>query len=196
MYRYLKLITSLVLLGGAAALLLGNTVWAGNIVSGQGTSQTLELGQIKVTGQAMVLKVLQMIKLGLEEPFSSDPKLANVVVCRMHNETGSHVKQTLICATNKAWLDGRSAMQTGLESVQTQSAPGSDSFMGVSTCASNICDSEVFAPLNNALSGLSGGYLQTTVDGSKLHALLNKIPTPAQARSKVKLKNMNFPIRP
>jgi hypothetical protein len=179
-----------------AALLFSSPVLADKIVRGQGQNQTLELGQIQVTGRPMVLKVLQIIKQGLEEPLSTDASKANVVVCRVNDETGSHIKQTLLCATNKAWLSERSTMQANLQSAQSQVAPGSDSFMGVTTCASGLCNSVQFDPLNDALSALPGGFLKTSVDGVELRRLLKNISTPAKVKSSAELKDKNFPAAP
>lgn len=152
---------------------------AGNLISGEGPDQVLALGPITVTGTPMVLKVLQMIKIGLDEPFSTDPRMANVVVCRMHDETGSHFTQTLICATNKAWFGIRSATQTGMLNTRANetNAGGADD-PGTTSCASNGCYGQAFMALNEALAALPGGYLHTSVDGSALRSVLKDIPYP------------------
>lgn len=154
---------------------------ADDLISQKGEDQVLHLGPITVTGTPMVLKVLQMIKIGLDEPLSTDPRMANVVVCRMHDETGSHFHQTLICATNKAWSGVRESTQTGMLNARanaTNTAGGDNSAPGTTACASSACYGQAFMALNEALSALPGGYLHTSVDGSALHKALKDIPYP------------------
>lgn len=168
-----------ILLSGALGTTFAPGAAADNLISGEGPDQVLALGPITVTGTPMVLKVLQMIKIGLDEPFSTDPRMANVVVCRMHDETGSHFTQTLICATNKAWFGMRRATQMGMlnaraNETNTNGAEGA----GSTSCASNGCYAQAFMALNEALAALPGGYLHTSVDGSALRSALKDIPYP------------------
>ena len=168
------------------ALILGSALCicapvgsADNLIAGQGQNQVLNLGPITVTGEPMVLKVLQMIKIGLDEPLSTDPRMANVVVCRMHDETGSHFTQTLICATNKAWYGIRNAAQRNMLNARANATnTGPSGGAGTTSCESAACYSVVFDALNEALSGLPGGYLHTSVDGSALRKALDHIPYP------------------
>lgn len=168
-----------VLIFGSTLCLCAPAATAGNLITGQGRQQVLNLGPITVTGTPMVLKVLQMIKIGLREPQSTDPRMANVVVCRMHDETGSHFTQTLICATNKVWYDIRSATQVGMLNARanaTNTNGAGDA--GSTSCTSNACYGQVFMALNEAIAGLPGGYLHTSVDGAALRKALEHIPYP------------------
>ncbi|MGH8293682.1 MAG: hypothetical protein ACRESA_09470 [Gammaproteobacteria bacterium] len=167
-------------------LLLGSTLClcapaasADNLITGQAQNQVLNLGPITVTGEPMVLKVLQMIKIGLDEPLSTDPRMANVVVCRMHDETGSHFTQTLICATNKAWTGVRESTQTGMLNARANATntAGPDA-AGTTACTSSACYGQAFMALNEALAALPGGYLHTSVDGVALRKALKDIPYP------------------
>lgn len=153
---------------------------ADDLITQQGDDQVLHLGPITVTGTPMVLKMLQMIKIGLDEPLSTDPRMANVVVCRMHDETGSHFTQTLICATNKAWTGVRESTQTGMLNARANATntAGGDGNAGTTACASSACYGQAFMALNEALSALPGGYLHTSVDGSALRKALKDIPYP------------------
>lgn len=153
---------------------------ADDLITNKGEDQVLHLGPITVTGTPMVLKVLQMIKIGLDEPLSTDPRMANVVVCRMHDETGSHFTQTLICATNKAWAGVRESTQTGMLNARANATntAGGDGNAGTTACVSSTCYGQAFMALNEALSALPGGYLHTSVDGSALRKALKDIPYP------------------
>ncbi|MDE1888122.1 MAG: hypothetical protein KGI32_08300 [Gammaproteobacteria bacterium] len=153
---------------------------ADDLITQQGDAQVLHLGPITVTGTPMVLKVLQMIKIGLDEPLSTDPRMANVVVCRMHDETGSHFTQTLICATNRAWSGVRESTQTGMLNARANATntAGGDGNAGTTTCVSSACYGQTFMALNEALSALPGGYLHTSVDGGALRKALKDIPYP------------------
>lgn len=152
---------------------------ADNLINGQGQSQVLNLGPITVTGSPMVLKVLQMIKIGLQEPLSTDPRMANVVVCRMHDETGSHFTQTLICATNKAWYGIRSTTQRSMLSAHaSETNTGGSGAPGITKCDSSACYGVMFDAFNEALAGLPGSYLHTSVDGGALRKALAGIPYP------------------
>ncbi|MDE1984841.1 MAG: hypothetical protein KGL98_11665 [Gammaproteobacteria bacterium] len=152
---------------------------ADDLITQQGEDQVLHLGPITVTGTPMVLKVLQMIKIGLDEPLATDPRMANVVVCRMHDETGSHFHQTLICATNKAWTGVRESTQTGMLNARAnETNAGGANGPGTTSCVSNGCYGQAFMALNEALAALPGGYLHTSVDGSALRSALKDIPYP------------------
>ncbi|HVA54281.1 MAG TPA: hypothetical protein VNI53_00555 [Gammaproteobacteria bacterium] len=146
---------------------------------GDATPQTAQddnaimyLGKIEVKGEKNIVKTLQAIKIGLQMPYSTDPKLADVVVCRIENQTGSHVKQWLICGTNRTLAQQRSAMNTAMIT-----AVAGESQFG-SSCTSSGCYEQVFAVLNETLNSLPGNYLHTSVNGPALHGLLEKIPYP------------------
>jgi len=130
------------------------------------------LGTIQVHGEKNIVKTLQAIKIGLQLPYSNDPKLANVVVCRIEDQAGSHIKKWLICGTNRTLAQQRAALHTAMvTTVPAASQSGS-------TCTSTACYEQVIAVLNETLNSLPGNYLHTSVNGPALHALLEKIPYP------------------
>jgi len=138
----------------------------------QDNNATMYLGTIKVVGEKNIVKTLQAIKIGLQMPYSNDPKLANVVVCRLEYQAGSHLRQWLICGTNHTLSQQRAALHNAMfASVAAGSQAGS-------TCTSSACYEQVFAALNETLNSLPGNYLHTSVNGPALHGLLEKIPYP------------------
>lgn len=137
----------------------------------QDDNATMYLGKIEVKGEKNIVKTLQAIKLGLQMPYSSDPKLADVVVCRIEDQAGSHVKQWLICATNRDAAKRRDAIHTSMITATAQNS------YGVS-CSSSACYEAVFAALNETLNSQPGHTIHTSVNGPALHKLLEKIPYP------------------
>ena len=138
----------------------------------QNDNMTIYLGNIEVHGQNKIIKTLQAIRIGLQMPYSNDPELANVVVCRLQDQAGSHIKQWLICGTNRTLSQRREAMHIAMDAaVTTGSQFGS-------ICTSSACYTAVFAALNETLNSLPGNYMHTTVNGAALHGLLEKIPYP------------------
>ncbi|MGH8398068.1 MAG: hypothetical protein ACRETA_07460 [Gammaproteobacteria bacterium] len=174
MHAHKNLIPAQVLLLAGLSWLLFAPASAQNIVTGENKIETMQLGKIDVTGQAMILKVLQIIKQGLQEPYSDDPKLANVVVCRLNHETGSHITSTLICATNRIHSEGHDALQLAGETGRARNTQGVCDAMG-SACASTQ-DNQIFDALNESLDALPGHYLHASVNTTVLHALLRDIP--------------------
>ncbi len=140
----------------------------------QNDNATMYLGKVEVHGQANIVKTLQAIKVGLEQPYSNDPKLANVVVCRLQNQASSHIRQWLICGTNHVLSQQRAALHIAMDAAVT-----AGSSVEGATCMTSACYAQVFAVMNETLNSLPGHYLQTGVNGSALHGLLQKIPYPA-----------------
>ena len=140
----------------------------------QNDNATMYLGKVEVHGEANIVKTLQAIKVGLEQLYSNDPKLANVVVCRLQDQAGSHIRQWLICGTNRTLSQQRAALHIAMDAAVTAGSSVGES----ATCMSSACYAQVFAVLNETLNSLSGHYLQTGVNGSALHGLLEKIPYP------------------
>lgn len=129
------------------------------------------LGNVEVRGQEKITKTLQAIKVALDMPYSNDPKLADMMVCRLEEKAGSHVQQILICGTNRILSKQRAAVQMHMAaSVMINSRGG--------PCVSSICYSGVFDELNETLDSMPGHYLKTTVDGSALRGLLQQVPYP------------------
>lgn len=158
----------------AAILLVSFTtsVCASDLLTKEKGQDVLRLGKIEVEGTPTVLRVLQIIKQGLHEPYSNDPKLANVVVCRLNEQAGSHIHQTLICATNRAFSTGRDALHTASASSH---ASQSNATCTTTTCLT-VTDEQTFSVLNETLNSLPGQYLETSVDGAEFRKLLDMIP--------------------
>ncbi|MGB9430562.1 MAG: hypothetical protein WCC11_11920 [Gammaproteobacteria bacterium] len=169
-----KMFIPLILLLASGLLSFSPSTSAQNIVTGKNNSEVLQLGKIKVEGEPMILKVLQIIKQGLQEPYSNDPKLANVVVCRLNEEAGSHLTSTLLCATNRVFSEGRDAVHLAGANAH---ASESDATCSGTACAT-LQDQQIFAAMNEALDSLPGHYLHASVNGAALHKLLEKIPNP------------------
>jgi hypothetical protein len=130
---------------------------------------SIHLGKIQVKGEKQIIKVLQSIKLALRQPYSDDPKLANVVVCRIKNDIGSHANQLLICATNHTLSERREVTRTALTvMISGPTGGGEDAELDV---------------LHSMLMGLPDNYLHAPVNGPALQALLKKIPDPTVAEA-------------
>lgn len=127
---------------------------------------TVRLGKITVRGEQKIVAVLQAIKVALRTPESSDPKLANVVICRLHNEIGSHERQILTCGTNASLAARRDATQTAMRwALSNPGPPG------------GTPDSAAFE-LNQMLANQPGNILHAPVNGPAFRSLLEKIPLP------------------
>ena len=129
----------------------------------------IQLGKIQVKGEKQIIKVLQSIKIALRQPYSSDPRLANVVVCRIENDIGSHAKQLLVCGTNRTLAKRRDRIQTALTVMLSAPTPGGE-------------QAEV-SVLQEMLESLPDNYLHAPVNGPALRALLKKIPDPPPSRN-------------
>jgi hypothetical protein len=137
-------------------------------------NMVMYLGNVEVRGQEKITKTLQAIKVALDMPYSNDPKLADVMVCRLEEKAGSHVQQILICGTNRILSKQRAALQMHMAVAVTLNSHGGP-------CTSIDCYSGVFDELNETLDSMPGHYLKTTVDGSALHGLLQQVPYPPKA---------------
>ncbi len=136
------------------------------LVTGQGQNEVLQLGGIKVSGQPMIQKVLQTVKFGLQKPYSNDPALADVVVCRLNAESGNPSDQVLTCATNRTWSSSQS-----LRSIMAGAATAT----GGTSCSADHCQPAVLAQFASALDQLPGHYLQTSVNLKQLHRLMDAV---------------------
>ena len=132
----------------------------------------MRLGEVEVHGQVNITRTLQAIKVALTMPYSNDPKLANVMVCRLEDEAGSHVQKELICGTNRTLALQRNAMQSSYTVATAVNADGA-------MCISGRCYTSVFTQFSATLSTLPGRYLHATVNGSALHKALDSVPMPA-----------------
>jgi hypothetical protein len=142
----------------------------------------LYLGNIKVRGQRNIIKTLQAIKLALQQPYSSDPTLANVMICRLRDQAGSHLRQWLTCGTNRVLAEHRDALQTNMAFMQPDTDHPSDpGEPGTASCAGSACYEEASAALGNIVGAQPDRYLRTSVNGPAFRALLEKIPYPYPA---------------
>lgn len=135
-------------------------------------NMVMYLGNVEVRGQEKITRTLQAIKVALTMPYSDDPKLANMMVCRLEDKAGSHVQQILICGTNRILSKQRDAMQMHMTAAVMINSHGGP-------CTSIECYSGVFDELNETLDSMPGHYLKTTVDGSALRGLLQQVPVRA-----------------
>ncbi|MGH8362214.1 MAG: hypothetical protein ACRESQ_02555 [Gammaproteobacteria bacterium] len=159
----LFLLTTILLLPLAAIAAYGPPQESNAAQAAQNNNIVLHLGKIKVKGQKQIIKTLQAIKVALNQPESSDPKLQNVVVCRLTNDIGSHANQILTCATNRTLATRRRVTQLGF--ITPIPAGGGESAR--------------ITVLNEYLQGVPSNIMHVPVNGSALRALLEKILLPA-----------------
>ncbi|HEX6550737.1 MAG TPA: hypothetical protein VF117_08690 [Gammaproteobacteria bacterium] len=75
------------------------------------SNSTTKLSKIQVTGVKQLIRTLQTVKVALNQPFSTSPDKADVVVCRIthdHGELGTEARMGAIleCGTN-SWFTAR-----------------------------------------------------------------------------------------
>ena len=131
----------------------------------QSDNSAIHLGRITVRGQQKIIATLQAIKVALNQPESSDPKMQNVVVCRLTNDIGSHASQILTCATNRTLATRRQVTQLGF---LTPIPAGGGEQARISV-------------LNGYLTGVPSNILHVPVNGPAFRNLLDKIPLPTSA---------------
>lgn len=136
-------------------------------------NMVIYLGNVKVTGEKKIVEALQAIKIGLQLPYSSDPRMANVVVCRLVPVAGSHIKKWLICGTNRKLAAQRDAMHLAM------SMAISENVNSLTQCISNRCYNAVFSAIKSVLGGQRGEILHQQVNGTAVENLLRNIPYPA-----------------
>lgn len=142
------------------------------------SNMVMYLGNVAVHGQKQITETLQAIKIGLEMPLSTDPKLADVVVCRLEKKVGTHIQETLICGTNRNLARQRYDLGTQMDLAAAHSGPLADTgLLGV--CSSGDCYSEQFGTMNAFIDGMPKHYLYTAVDGTAFRKLLKQVPLPA-----------------
>ena len=157
---------------------------AGKLNQGSGDDQAvIYLGDVVVGGKREIYEAMQDLKLALDQPLSTDPKLADVVVCRIIDDIGTHARQLLICGTNRVLNQNRELLQTAMSNSLADADPpaGGDKAGGSSTaCVTQSCYQDSFSILNQSLSNTRRHYMKQQVNGASLHALLAKLPYPAQ----------------
>ncbi|MDE2234917.1 MAG: hypothetical protein KGL13_02740 [Gammaproteobacteria bacterium] len=128
----------------------------------------IKLGKIRAKGEKQIIKLLQTIKVALQQPYSSEPKLANVVVCRITNDIGNHAVKPLSCATNRTHAIRQNLYQIGMLTPIPASKDDGEVRAGV---------------LSDYLMMLPSNKLQAPVNGPALRALLKKIPDPSPSKN-------------
>ena len=147
----------------------------------QAEPATIYLGTVAVGGKQEVFEALQDIKVALDQPFSTDPKLADVVVCRITDDIGSHTKQLLVCATNRELVKNKEILQTAMDTaISTDPPKGGDNHGGSPTTCSGSCFQTTVNILNMSLNNQRRHYIKQQVNGAALRALLAKLPGPQQ----------------
>ncbi|MGA9852881.1 MAG: hypothetical protein WBR15_08130 [Gammaproteobacteria bacterium] len=96
-------------------------------------AQTTNLGKINVTAMKQLVKSLQVVKVALNEPFSTTRDKANVVVCRIINGHGhlnvqERMGAVLECGTNSWFMWHRDECRTGGMAACTLNGPGAAAF--------------------------------------------------------------------
>lgn len=150
----------------------------GGPVGSEDKDMVIYLGNVAVRGQYKITETLQAIKVALAMPYSNDPKVADMLVCRLVDKAGSHVEKVLICGTNRILAKQRTALQTAYAIAVAQNSHGTN-------CMSSGCYEAVFDALNDVIDQTSGQYLHTAVDGAALNNLLQKVPMPAPGETTV-----------
>jgi len=150
-----------------------------NADNGPSEQATLYLGTVAVGGKREIYEALQDIKLALDQPLSNDPKLADVVVCRLSDDIGTRAKQLLVCGTNRVLSQNKELLQTVMQSKLGDQPAGGDGHGGGSTaCSTGACYENTISILNESLNNMRRHYLKQQVNGASLHALLASIPYP------------------
>jgi hypothetical protein len=138
----------------------------------------IQLGKIAVTGRQSIMVTLQAIKISLRQPYSTDPKLADVVVCRIDDMAGSNTKKWLTCGTNRNLAKNLTALHGTMQSVTTMNQPlGGDGHGGSSMgCTGSDCYNEIAGVIDTVVENQPGKYLHVPVNGAAFHALLDQLP--------------------
>lgn len=174
---------SLHLLVLAALLCLPGRLWATDAADPDDRT-VIYLGKIGVTGKMTILETLQAIKVSMKQPYSNDPKKADMVVCRLEDVPGNLTKQWLICGTNRVLMLQRNTLHASMQSVTVHdqaTSKGPDGAPGPagSGCMSDACYSDVVGILDQTIQSQPGRYLKVMVNGSALRTLLDGLPLPA-----------------
>lgn len=180
MRGFLSLLSMLMLLPSLAS---ADDLMNGKVHDQSGDQAVIYLGDVVVGGQREVFEAMQDLKLALDQPLSTDPRLADVVVCRITEDIGTHAKQLLICGTNKVLNQNRDLLQSVMStSLGDIDAPlGKDGHGGSPTgCVSTRCYQDSLSILNQSLNNTRHHYMKQSVNAGSLHALLAKIPYPTQ----------------
>lgn len=120
MSGYFRLLPAAILLSAAPLLQAASPPAASTAAPAAGThvqAQTgtkpasVELGKVNVKAMRELIRSLEVVKVALKQPFSSDPAEANTVVCRIiqshgHLNVQERIGAVLECGTN-SWFTWR-----------------------------------------------------------------------------------------
>jgi hypothetical protein len=140
---------------------------------------TLQLGKVEVVGHKAILETLQAIKISLRQPYSNDPKLADVIVCRIDDVAGSNAKKWLTCGTNRNLNKNRNTLHGTMQAVATSNSPPNNGSGNSTACTSQDCYNAVVGAISTVLDNEPAKYLHVQVNGAAFHELLAKLPEPA-----------------
>ena len=143
------------------------TATASPSASSTKASQATNLGKINVTATRELIKTLQVVKVALNEPYSSSRDKANVVVCRIitghgHMSVQERMGAVLECGTNSWFTWKRETCQNG----------------GLAACAHN-------GPLTSAFKRKGAWHSMRALNLKQLGALrqlLNTLPPPGKGQ--------------
>lgn len=148
--------------GGVAAAATGPTA------SDQSAAEVMYLGDIKITGQKVIVAALQQIKAALHRPIDTSRARENDIVCRISSNTGFREHQYLICASNRQFNEMRFQAQNHV--LEARSMVGG---MGKTEA-----DNQVIL-LQHLTAENPNHVLRMPIDASKFGALLQTIPDAA-----------------
>lgn len=182
----LRILVLATLLAGPALARADDPLLTDKVNGSSSQPATIYLGTVAVGGEKEIYEAMQDIKLALDQPISTDPKLADVVVCRITDDIGTHAKQLLICATNQVLNQNKEILETVMSTALGNTNPpaGGDGHGGSSTgCNSASCFEDSLSILNQSLNNIRRHYVKQQVNGASLHALLAQIPYPKQVQA-------------
>lgn len=160
----LRVIALLLLLAVALPLAAQNTPTAAPAASSTTQPTVTNLSKIQVTGIKQLVRTLQTVKVALNQPFSTSPDKADVVVCRITHDHGdlsteARMGAILECGTN-SWFAAR-------REAYHQSGNTTDA-------VANATNTSVYEH-KGAWHSMRALSLQQV---KALRTLLNKLPTP------------------
>jgi hypothetical protein len=126
-------------------------------------AEVMYLGDIKVTGQKVIIAVLQQVKTALNRPVDTSKEHENDIVCRIDSNTGYRTHHYLICATNKQFTHMRLMTQQSMLDARAQ--------MGSS---GTMADPALF--LEHLTAQNPNHVLRVPVDVSKFETMMRSIP--------------------
>lgn len=156
-------ICTCVLSPSLAARAAGDAVQATHGQTATSSNRDVRLSKVQVNAQKQIFHDLQLIKVALKRPESWNPKLANVMICRLTNQIGSHAVQVLSCGTNAA-LEKRTEVTE----------------LAYTIACTGVCGIGKLANVyNEMVSTRTFSIKSVPVNGPGLRSLLDKIPMPA-----------------